>query len=92
MSIQGLHPAFRPSRWVPYADQRDQLLSSLKDVEALKKNPVQIERLRSTLAERGLTEEQVGYLPLVREMTTNWSALVNRADARIVAYLPMDGW
>lgn len=93
LSAQGLHPAFRPSRWRPYEEQVPALQRELRPLSELReKNPQGGGEIDATLARLGLNEEQVGYLPLVREEITDWVALVARADGRPRAYLHLDGW
>lgn len=93
LSLQGLHPAFRPSRWRPFNEQVPALLASLKPLDALRqKNPQQTTQLDAQLAQQGLSEEQAGYLPLVRDEITDWIVLVRRSDGQPFGYLHMDGW
>ena len=93
LSLQGLHPSFRPSRWRPYDEQVEEVKQALQPPARLReKNPERIAELDAALAVAGLRDEQVGYLPLVREETTDWVALVRRADGRPFAYLHLDGW
>jgi hypothetical protein len=93
LSTQGLPPAFRPSRWRPFDEQIPTLLQELRPVgELRKKNPRQSAKLDIKLAELGLSDEQLGYLPLVREEITDWVALVRRSDGQPLAYLHLDGW
>lgn len=93
LSAQGLHPAFRPSRWRAFEDQIPALRQRLQPLSALReKNPQRVGELDATLAALGLGDEQVGYLPLVREEITDWVVLVRRADGQLLAYLHLDGW
>jgi hypothetical protein len=93
LSAQGLHPAFRPSRWRPFDEQIPTLLQELRPLGELReKNPRQSAKLDIKLVELGLSDEQLGYLPLVREEITDWVALVRRSDGRPLAYLQLDGW
>ncbi len=93
MSIQGLHPAFRPSRWRNYESQLPEVLVQLKPLDELRaKNAEKVNLLNASLAELKLTSEQVGYLPLVLDMVTDWVVLVDRSDGRLLAYLHLDGW
>lgn len=92
LSTQGLHPAMRPSRWRPYAEQVpavQQALRPLADLRAKNRDTAPIE---AALARLKADETQLGYLPLVRENVTDWVVLVRRADGEPVAYLHMDGW
>lgn len=93
MSIQGLHPAFRPGRWRTYESQVPEVLAQLKPLGELRaKNPEKIEVLNASLSELGLSDDQVGYLPLVRDVTNDWVALVERSNGAPRAYLHLDGW
>ncbi len=93
MSIQGLHPAFRPSRWQYYETQAADVLAQLKPLGELRaKNPERVDALTASLTELQLSEDQVGYLPLVRDVVTDWVVLVERTNGRPRAYLHMDGW
>lgn len=93
MSIQGLHPAFRPSRWQTYESQVSDVLAQLKPVGDLRaKNPEKIEVLNTSMSKMGLSEDQVGYLPLVRDVANDWVVLVERSSGAPRAYLHLDGW
>ncbi len=93
MSTQGLHPAFRPSRWRPFAEQIPQLKQQLKPLSELRtKNPQKLDELDAALRKLGLSEDDVGYLPLVREEITDWVGLVQRSTGQPLTYLHLDGW
>ncbi|MGE0098873.1 MAG: TfpX/TfpZ family type IV pilin accessory protein [Hydrogenophaga sp.] len=92
-SLQGLHPSFRPSRWRSFEEQVPAVQKALRPITELRnKHPDRHAELNARLAELGLSEDQAGYLPLVREETTDWVALVDRADGQPRAYLHLDGW
>ncbi|WP_306297839.1 TfpX/TfpZ family type IV pilin accessory protein [Hydrogenophaga sp. IBVHS1] len=93
LSLQGLHPAFRPARWRPYEQQASAVQLALQPLALLRqKNPTHLAELEAALAEAGLKDEDVGYLPLVREEITDWVALIRRSDSQPFAYLHLDGW
>lgn len=93
LSAQGLHPSFRPSRWRTLQDQLPLLQRELKSLHLLReRHPNNLAEIDEALAEMKLREDQVGYLPLVREETTDWVALVERATGQPRAYLHLDGW
>jgi len=93
LSAQGLHPAFRPLRWRPFEEQIPMLQQQLKSLADLRaKNPRKLEELDAAVRELGLSEEELGYLPLVREEITDWVALVQRSTGQPRAYLHLDGW
>lgn len=93
LSVQGFHPAFRPQRWQPYASAMPPVAQRLQPVALLRqKNPDQLAVLDEALRTLALSEDELGYLPLVREEITGWVALVRRSDGVPVSYLPLDGW
>jgi hypothetical protein len=93
LSLAGMHPAFRPSRWVVMDEQAELLRTELISIDTLrKKRPERSADIDRVLAATGLPIERLGYLPLVREPITDWVAFVDRQTARPVAYLQVDGW
>ncbi len=93
LSTQGLHPSFRSSRWRPLEDQLSLLQRELRPLIQLRqKNPNAKPEIDAALARMKLQEEQVGYLPLVREEVTDWVALVERSTGQPRAYLHLEGW
>lgn len=92
-SIQGFHPAFRPSRWLAYDSQADLVLSSAKSLGELEsKSTTPKDILTQAVAATGLPKDRLGYLPLVRDLNTSWIVLVNLQSAQPVGWLPIDGW
>lgn len=93
LSVQGLHPSFRPQRWIPYESAVPGVLQRLQPLSALReKNAGRVDVLDAALLQHGLKDDAVGYLPLVREEITDWVTLVRRSDGVPVAHLPLDGW
>lgn len=93
MSVEGLHPAFRPSRWQKYDAQISEVFLRLKSINELRtKNPTKHEVLNAVLSELSLIDSQVGYLPLVRDATTDWVVIVSRLNGLPLAYLHLEGW
>lgn len=94
-SLQGLHPSFRPERWVPYESQRASLQAELKPLAALKsKHPQALATIDGALAEHGLNDDSAGYLPLDADKADppDWVVIVERATGLSRAFLPLDGW
>jgi hypothetical protein len=93
LSMYGLHPAFRPGRWVPYEQQLQQVLAAAKPLGNLfEKHPDKRGLLDEAVRRSGLKAEQLSYLPLAAEGTTEWAVLIGREDAIPKAYVPLDTW
>lgn len=92
-AMQGLHPAFRPERWIAYDRVRSDVQSALKPIELLKaRHPLAFSGLQQFQEGAALDDAALGYLPTVSGETTDWVAIVRRDDAQPVAYFQMDGW
>ena len=94
-SLQGLHPSFRPERWVPYESQRAALQAELKPMAALKaKHPQSESGIEQALRKHGLTDDSAGYLPLDAQKAdpADWVVIAERASGQPRAFLPLDGW
>lgn len=92
-AMQGVHPAFRPERWIAYEDVRPEVQRALKPIAFLKtQNPLTVGALNRFQTDAALDDAALGYLPLVSNETTDWVAIVRRSDAQPVAYFQMDGW
>ncbi|MFN7120462.1 MAG: hypothetical protein ACK4NM_00375 [Hydrogenophaga sp.] len=92
-SIQGFHPAFRPSRWLAFDSQASRVLASAKPLAELeRKAATPTDVLSQAVAATGLPKARVGYLPLVRDLNTSWIVLVDLQSAQPVGWAPIDGW
>lgn len=93
LSIQGVHPAFRPSRWRAFEEQIPGMLKELRSIGVLRaKHPEKVDEIDEKLKQIGVSDESVGYLPMVRAEITDWVVLVRRSDGQPFAYLHLDGW
>lgn len=93
LAMQGLHPAFRPERWVAYESIRSDVQKVLQPISELKaRHSLKRGELDRFQQDAGLDDAALGYLPLVRGETTDWVAIIRRDNAQPVAYFHMDGW
>ena len=92
-ALKGEHPAFRPSRWVAYDKQRQDVLAAAKPLAQLRgKNTERAIVLDDWIKKSGISERDVAYLPLASSNGSDWVVIVQRKDATPIAYLPLDGW
>lgn len=81
-----------PEYYVVYDKVRSQVKDKLKSVQELKQKSGEAKSmLDAALADLQLTEEQVGYIPVIVR-SNDYIALLQRQNAEVVKYLPIDGW
>ena len=93
LSLQGIHPAFRPERWVDYQLQREGVIRQAKSIAELRrKHPSLSALIDDGVRQSGRREDELGYLPFVGQFASDWVVVISLRDAAPVAYLPLDGW
>lgn len=93
LSINGLHPAFRPARWRPYEDMLPQVRAASRPLSVLRqKAPDQRGLIEQMQRKLQIPDAQLGYLPLVAGAYTDWVVLIQLDTGQTLAYLPIDGW
>ena len=93
LSAQGLHPAFRPQRWVEFDSQRADVIREARPLAQLKRlRPAQSGLIEAAVRDSGLAESELGYLPLAARDRTDWAVVVSLRDGEPRLYLPVDPW
>lgn len=93
LSLEGLHPSFRPERWTAYDSQRGRVIDVLKPFSSLyNKYPDKTVFLDSKIKEYNVSVEEIGYLPLVSKSFTDWIIIIDKSNANIFGYVHLDGW
>lgn len=94
LSLGGYDPSVRPDWWVPYETIRDKVLKKAKPLAALrsKKAAEDGALIDEAVKDSGLSEAQLIWLPVTSFQSTGWVALLDKADAKIVAFAPLDGF
>lgn len=89
LAIEGVHPSFRQSRWVPYSEQKADVLKNLKPLRKIL-TPEAAGVASTSLQSRA---EEFGFLPLVgRHVQGDWVAVIRKLDGQLETVLPVDGW
>lgn len=94
LSLGGYDPSVRPDWWVPYETIRDKVLKKAKPLAVLrsKKAAEDGALIDEAVKDSGLSEAQLIWLPVTSFQSTGWVALLDKADAKIVAFAPLDGF
>ena len=92
-ALNGNPPAFRPGRWVDVEAQRVDLIAALKPLALLrKKHPDAQQRIDEAVKAAGMSEQHLGFLPLIAGAHNDWVVVVGLDDAKPKGYLPLDGF
>lgn len=93
LSLMGLPPSFRPARWLPFDEVKQEAIEEAKPVKTLvERYPDKREMIDAALLKVSLRSDEVGYLPLEARSRNDWIVLLNTATAQPVGFLPIDGW
>lgn len=92
LGLQGLDISMQPERWVSYASESEAVLKKARPVRLLlEKFPDLADQIQATAASRGLASENLRFLPMTSRHASG-VALLALPDARIVGYVPVDGF
>jgi hypothetical protein len=90
--LQGVDIAMQPKRWVDYETVVPDVLKKARSVKSLMEHyPAAIGQLRALAAEHGVQVNDLLFLPM-QSRRTSAVALIAPRDARILGYLPFDGF
>lgn len=82
----------RPEFWRPYEDHRSAVLARAADIPRLREGIPEVEEaIDDVLEAAGKPEEELAFLPLSGKKGET-TAIIDRADASIVAVLEVDPW
>jgi hypothetical protein len=92
-ALEGLSLSARPELWQPYKNGYGAILKAARPSSELAwRFPRQRPAIERALADTGVPIESLIYLPLIARQTTVWTAILDRRNARTVAYLPIDSF
>lgn len=92
LGMQGLDLAMQPERWVSYASYADVVFNKARPVKVLlEKFPELADPVQAVAARHGVAPENMRFLPMTSRHASG-VALLAPPDARIVGYLPVDGF
>lgn len=93
LSLSGFDPSVRPDWWVPYESVKTRVLQKSKPLRALfDKRPSDVALIQAAVKESGLKEEQLVWMPVTSFQSTGWVALLDKGNASIAAFAPVDGF
>ena len=81
LAMEGIHPAFRPQRWVDYELQRAEVIRQANPFSQLKrKRPQHPALIDDAVRRSGLVQKAFGYLPLDSQRDADWIVAVSLKD------------
>ena len=92
LGLQGLDVAMQPERWVSYESVADEVLKKARPAKLLLvQYPERSAEIKELAAKSGVALEDLKFLPVMARKASVVS-LIRPPDARIVGYLPVDGF
>lgn len=92
LSFSGVDISMQPERWVDYGGMHEAVLKAAHPVKALvEKYPGAGEQVRAVARRAGVAPDALLFLPLTSRRGIS-TALLSAADARVVGYVPVDGF
>ncbi len=89
----GLWLSARPELWQPYAAASLAILQAGKPVsELIQRFPSQQQAILNAVSGTGRPVEGLVYLPVVARKDAFWTAVLDRQEAKVLAYLPIDSF
>ncbi len=89
----GLSLSARPELWHPYTAASPEILRAGKPVsELMQRFPSQQQAILNAVSATGRPMEGLVYLPVVARKDAFWTAVLDRQDAKVLAYLPIDSF
>jgi len=95
LSMEGLHPSFRPERWVPYDTLLSNLQEAMQPLEKLASRYPEInEKIQKIMRSSGLGMDELGYLPLeaAKASSADWVIILDRKTGKPHGFFAVDGW
>ncbi|MET3178259.1 UNVERIFIED_ORG: hypothetical protein ABIC43_001413 [Variovorax guangxiensis] len=93
LSLAGIHPSFRPERWINYDEQIGLVLKSIRPLKELYEKNIENKKIIDVeLAKIKLHPEQLGYLPLVSSNSDDWIVWIDRRSAIPQAFVHVNPW
>jgi hypothetical protein len=93
LSMQGSEPSVRPDWWQSFEQNRAVAIARSKRIEELRaKQPSASLLIDKAVRDSGKTERELRWLPMTSFRYTNWVALVDAANADVLAFANVDGF
>ncbi|MDO6467339.1 hypothetical protein Q4498_04355 [Neptunomonas phycophila] len=90
-SLNGMHPSYKLSRWEPYELVSQAVIdSSYPIADLIEKNKAYKKSMIDFLGDEIV--DNFNYLPLATPDFSNWIVIIDQRDAKILGYLPINGW
>jgi hypothetical protein len=92
LGLQGIDLSMQPDRWMAYEESIPAILKATHPIQPLlEKYPGMTDKIQAAADSHGVALENLRFLPLMSRQVS-WVALVAAPNARIVGYLPVDGF
>ena len=92
MSLQGIEPSARPDQWLPDSSaERNKIKKKMQPLSRLTARYPNHQELQAQIAQTGLPEQQLHYLPFTSQKNKNWTVILDE-KAEFRAFVPLDAF
>lgn len=95
LAMEGLHPAFRPERWLDFESQSKDVIEQAEPLSKLREmHPDRVGHINEVVERLDEGEQVVGYIPLIAKSHTDWVVIITQRDGKVIIkdYLNLDPW
>jgi len=93
LSLAGIEPSLRPSRWQEYSKDISRLLRRAKPIsDLLEKHPDQKAEIDALIQRAKVHERDLAWLPLTSSRNLGWVALLGKNDGMPRGFIELDGF
>ena len=93
VALAGLDVTYRPQFWRPFDEQRSTVARQARHISVLRaKYPAQTEAIDKLVADTGLPEAALGFIPVQNRRGDDWVVIVDKEQANVKGFVPVDGF
>jgi hypothetical protein len=93
LSLAGIEPSQRPSRWQDYSLNVPQVLQRVRSLSDLVElHPEQAAKLAQAVEKTGQSEASLRWLPVVSHNVTDWIVLIDERSGQVRGFANFDGF
>lgn len=92
-ALNGVSLSARPELWQSYGAARDDVIKASRPMaQLIERLPDQLANMEKIFKSTGIPVGELGYIPLLGRKEVVWTTIIDRRNANVVTYLPVDSF